>query len=580
MYKLKPLIPYLRPYRRSLVVGVFFILATAVVGLLAPLVIGKAIDSLHQDVTRRSLLFYALLLVVISFLRGLTQYFHRMILVTMSRRIEFDLRNEFFAHLERLHLGFFQKSYTGDLMARATNDLQAVRMLCGPAIMYGGNTVFAGIGAIAFMASIHGGLTLVALSVMPLIAYATRFFGKRIHVLFDRVQEQFSDLSTKVQENLSGARVVRAYVQEDAEERAFSGLNQEYVDRNRHLIRWSAAFGPLLQTVLGLALAAVLWYGGRLLLAGEISVGDFVAFTFFLGLLTWPMIAIGWVINLVERGAASLIRIRRILDEEPAIRDQGPLIEDADVRGAIRFQGLDFAYDDGQAPVLHGVELEIEKGQTVAVVGRTGAGKSTLLSLIPRLIDPPEGRLAVDGVEIRRLPLRKLRQAIAMVPQETLLFSTTIHGNIAFGKPEASREEVARFASLAGLDDDLASFPNGLETMVGERGITLSGGQKQRVALARALIRDPRILLLDDCLSAVDTQTEERILTNLRTVLPGRTVLLVSHRVSAAQLADWILVLDGGRVAERGTHEQLVAKGGIYADLHQRQMLEEQLAAV
>ena len=580
MNKLKPLFPYLRPYRRSLYAGIFFIVATAAIGLVSPLVIGRAIDLLQEDITRRSLLTYALILVAINLLRGICQYFHRMILVSMSRRIEFDLRNEFFGHLEKMHLGFFQKSYTGDLMARATNDLQAVRMLCGPAIMYGGNTIFAGIGAIALMASIHGRLTLLAISVMPLIAYATRFFGKRIHVLFDRVQGQFSDLSTKVQENLAGARVVRAYVQEDAEEETFGELNHDYVELNRHLIRWSAAFGPLLQTLLGLSLAAVLWYGGRLLISGEITVGDFVAFTFFLGLLTWPMIAIGWVINLVERGTASLIRIRQILDEEPTIRDEGPLIEDADIRGAIRFRGLDFAYEEGQDPVLHDIDLDIQKGQTVAIVGRTGSGKSTLLSLIPRLIDPPEGRLSVDEVEIRRLPLQDLRQAIAMVPQETLLFSTTIRDNIAFGQPEASAEEVARFASLAGLDDDLAAFPNGLETMVGERGITLSGGQKQRVALARALIRDPRILLLDDCLSAVDTQTEERILRNLRTVLPGRTVMLVSHRVSAAQLADWILVLEAGRVVERGTHEQLLTEGGIYADLHQRQMLEEQLAAV
>ncbi len=579
MRKLSPLLPYLRPYRRQLVAGMLCILATAAIGLLAPLVIGRAIDALRQDVSQLTLLFYASLVVGIALVRGVFQFYQRLILVSMSRHVELDLRDEFFAHLEKLDLGFFQKSYTGDLMARATNDLQAVRMLCGPAIMYGTNTVFTGVGALIFMANIHGGMTLVALCVLPLIAVVTRVFGRRIHVLFNRVQEQFSTVSAKVQENLAGARVVRAYVQEEAEERAFDETNRELVERNRQLIRWDAAFHPFLHGVVGLGLAAILWYGGRTVLSGAITVGEFVAFNLFLGLLTWPMIAIGWVINLAERGTASLERIRQVLREEPAVRDVEPLVRDAEVRGAIRFRDLRFAYNGGP-PVLEDLDLEIGEGETVAVVGRTGSGKSTLLSLIPRLIDPPEGRLTIDGVDIRRLPLATLRRAIAMVPQETLLFSATIRENIAFGRPEASDEEVRRFAALAGLEGDLAGFPKGLDTVVGERGITLSGGQKQRVALARALARDPKILLLDDCLSAVDAQTEEHILENLRAVFPGRTVLQVSHRVSAAQLADWILVLDDGRVAERGTHDQLLERGGIYADLHQRQQLEEQLEAV
>ncbi|MEM7586618.1 MAG: ABC transporter ATP-binding protein [Acidobacteriota bacterium] len=580
MHKLAPLLPYFGRYRWQLFAGILCILVTAIIGLLSPLVIGRAIDVLRQDVSRQTLTVYGLLLVGLSALRGVFQFLQRRILVAMSRWIEFDLLNEIYAHLQRLDLGFYQKSNTGDLMARATNDLQAVRMLCGPAIMYGTNTIFIGIGALAFMANIHLGLTLVAVIVLPVIAAVTRVFGRRIHVLFDRVQASFSRISTKVQENLSGARVVRAYVQEDAEEEIFETLNQDYVDRNRELILWSAAFHPFLQSLVGFSLAAVLWYGGRILMAGEISVGEFVAFNLFLGLLTWPMIAIGWVINLLERGSASLLRIRQVLDEVPAIRDQEPLIHDASVDGAIRFKNLDFIYPETEKAVLEGIDVEIEKGQTVALVGRTGSGKSTLLSLIPRLIDPPKGGLEIDGLEVKHLPLATLRGAIAVVPQESLLFSTTIRDNVAFGRPEANDEEVLQAVSLAGLDKDLESFPEALDTMVGERGITLSGGQKQRVALARALIRKPRILLLDDCLSAVDTETEERILKNLRTVFPGRTVIQVSHRISAAQLADRILVLDRGRVAERGTHQQLVAGDGIYADLYRRQQLEEQLAAV
>ncbi len=579
MHELLPLLPYFRCYRRYLLGGIVFIGATAAIGLITPLIIGQAIDTLHEDVSRRTLLAYGLAIVGVALVRGVSQFYQRKILVTMSRHIELDIRDEVFAHLELLDAGFYQRSYTGDIMARATNDLNAVRMICGPAIMYGTNTLFTGTGALLLMAGIHTGMTLVAASVLPLIAVVTRVFGSRIHVLFDRVQEQFSTLSSKVQENLAGARVVRAYVQEASEEEAFGDLSRDYVDHNRNLIRWSAAFHPVLLGTVGLGLAAILWYGGLMLIAGTITIGEFVSFNLFLGLLTWPMIAIGWVINITERGAASLVRIRRILDEEPAIRDREPLERGVEIRGNLRFRDLTFAYEDRQAPVLEGIDFEIERGSTVAVVGRTGAGKSTLLSLIPRLIDPPEGHLEVDGVEIRRLPLEDLRRAIAMVPQETILFSTTLRDNIAFGRPGASEQEILRAAGLAGLESDLDGFPQGLDTRVGERGITLSGGQKQRVALARAIIRDPKILLLDDCLSAVDTETEERILGNLRTVFPGRTVLQVSHRVSAAQLADSIIVLDHGRHVESGNHRQLLARGGIYADLHRRQMLEEQLAA-
>jgi len=576
--RLRFLVPYLHPYRRRMVLGLGAILASVSIGLFSPLLVGWAVDAMRREVSASTLLTYGAVLLAITALQGIFSYQQRMILVTVSRDVELDLRNRYFAKLESLSVSFFQDSYTGDLMARATNDLQAVRMLCGPAIMYSANTLFTAIGALAFMLSIHLPLTLVALATMPLVAWVTHFVGQRIHVLFEDVQQSFSELSTRVQENLAGVRVVRAYAREAAEERTFVTANDDYVLRNRRLIRWDAAFRPALQGLVGLGFVTVLGYGGWLVLEQTITVGQFVTFNLFLGELVWPMIAIGWVINLVQRGTASLSRMRRILDSEPAVADAADAVDPERVEGGVAVRGLSFAYGDGP-PVLWDVDFDAPAGTTVALVGRTGAGKSTLLSLIPRLFEPPEGTVFVDGRDVRRLRLAPLRRAIGTVPQETFLFSATVRENIALGRPEATDDEVREVARMAGLEVDLESFPQGLETRVGERGITLSGGQKQRVALARALLREPSILLLDDCLSAVDTQTEERILSELRRVFVGRTVFLVSHRISTVQGADLILVLDGGRVVERGNHDELVAHGGLYADLHQRQLLEEELAA-
>ncbi len=582
MRRLAPLLPYLRRYRWRVALGVVCILGAAAVGLVAPLLVGRAVDTLERAVTARALWTYAALLVAVAAVQGALSYSQRMTLVTLSRDIEFDLRNDYFAHLERLGLDFYQRSYTGDLMARATNDLGAVRMMCGPAIMYGAHTVFVSLGALFFMARIHPLLTLVALCTMPLVAFSTKVFGERIHALFEQVQRRFGDLSTRAQENFAGVRVVRAYAQEGPEEGAFADLNRRYVEGNRRLIQWTAAFHPLLQGLIGVGFVAVLWYGGGLAQRGAITVGEFVTFNLFLSKLVWPMIAIGWVINLVQRGAASLGRILEILRAEPSVRDEPPLVDLPAVRGEVEMRDLTFAHRDSPAaaPVLAGVSLRARSGDTVAIVGRTGAGKSTLLALLPRLVDPPPGTLFVDGVDARRARLAELRSAIAMVPQESFLFSASIRDNIALGRPGAEPAEVAEAARLAGLEEDLAGFPRGLDTLVGERGITLSGGQKQRVALARALLRRPRILILDDCLSAVDTQTEERILHNLRGVFAGRTVFLVSHRVSTVREADQILVLERGRIVERGRHDELVASGGLYADLDRRQALEEELQAV
>ncbi len=574
------LFPYFRRYRTKLVLGLLSIFGSAAFGLLAPLLVGRGVDALKTALTSGTVARYALLVVAAAFVQGIFTYLQRLIMVTMSRDIEFDLRDLYFAQLEKQPQAFFQQRPTGDLMARATNDLQAVRMLCGPAIMYSANTVMTAAGALFLMARIDGRLTLLALVTMPLVALATNIFGSRIHQLFEVVQGQFAGISARVQENLAGVRVVRAYAQEEPELAEFRRLNAEYVEGNRTLTAWTSAFHPLLQALIGVGFAAVLWYGGALVMRGGITLGEFVTFNGFVGKLIWPMIALGWVINLVQRGTASLGRMRSVLDAVPTIVDEEPLVDPGEIRGAVRCRDLSFSYGDGAPPVLYGIDFQVPAGQTVALVGRTGAGKSTLLSLIPRLVDPPPGTLAVDGVDVRRLPLARLRGSIGMVPQETFLFSATVAENIALGRPEAAREEIAHAAGLAGLEEDLAAFPHGLDTVVGERGLTLSGGQKQRVALARALLRQPRILLLDDCLSAVDTQTEERILGNLRRVFRGRTVFLVSHRISTVKEADLILVLDRGRIVERGTHGELLAAGGLYAELDQRQRLEEELAAV
>jgi ATP-binding cassette subfamily B multidrug efflux pump len=580
--RLASLLPYLLRYRRKLTGGLLAIVASVGVGLANPVLVGHTVDALRAHVTTAILVRYGALVVAVSLVQGFFSYVQRMILVGMSRDIEFDLRNDYFASLERQSPAYFAQHPTGDLMARATNDLQAVRMICGPAIMYSANTLIMATGAIFFMSRISGRLTLLALITMPLVAFVTKTFGAHIHSLFESVQGRFADLSAQVQQNLSGVRVVRAYAQEEAEKAQFAVLNRDYVEHNRRLIGWSVSFYPLLQGIIGVAAAVVLWYGGTLVLRGTISLGEFVTFNFFLTRLVWPMIALGWVINLAQRGAASLGRMQTVLTAEPEIVDEPPLAvpPGGRIAGAVALHNLTFSYSADLPPVLHGIDLSVAAGQTLAVVGRTGSGKSTLLSLVPRLLNPPHGTLTIDTVDVRRLGIEQLRDSIGMVPQESFLFSATIGENIALGSPNATPEQIAEAARLAGLAPDLESLPHGLDTAVGERGLTLSGGQKQRVALARALLRQPRILLLDDCLSAVDTHTEETILGHLRQVFKDRTVFLVSHRVSTVMNADHIVVLDEGRIAEQGSHGELTAAGGLYAELHQRQLLEEELAAV
>ena len=580
------LLPYVSRHRRRLFLGLACVLVTAAVSLLSPWVLKYAIDDLTSGVTRAKLGVYAALLLGIAAVGGCFRFLMRRLIVGVSREFEYDVRNDFYAHLQRLPVGYFQAERTGDIMSRATNDLNAVRMMAGPAIMYTVNTAIVFCVAIILMLSIDVRLTLIALIPLPFVSLSVKFFGSAIHRRFERIQAQLSHMSAVVQEALAGVRVVRAYRQEAAEVKRFRGVNQEYLDRNRSLIQLQSVFYPSMALFLGFGSLLVLWLGSRQVILGRITLGEFVAFNAYLVMLTWPMIAFGWVTNMLQRGMASWKRMLQVFDAVPDIADpDGTVVRPDEIRGSLELRGLTFAYGSGE-PVLHDVSLRVEAGQTLALVGGTGSGKSTLLGLIPRLFDPPPGTVLIDGIDVRELPLATLRGAIGFVPQEPFLFSSTVRDNVAFGLSDADavaldavEAAVRRTAAVASLDADIARFPRGYDTLVGERGVTLSGGQKQRAALARALAVDPKILILDDALSAVDTYTEERILRGLREVMRQRTSIIVAHRMSTVRDADVIAVLDHGRLVEQGSHDELLARGGVYAELYRKQLLEEELAA-
>ena len=604
---LRPLLPYVKRYRWGYAAGTLCVLLTNGIWILFPLVLGKAADDLHEGVTRHKLLLYAGFLLAIAVSKGIFQFLTRWIVIGISRDMEFDLRNDLFARLEILSCSYYQRHRTGDIMARATNDLNAVRALLGPAIMYSANTIVYTAGALAFMISISPWLTLYTFLPLPAVSVVIQTFGRRIHERFERIQAMFSDISARAQENFSGARLIRAYVQEGAEIRAFEAQNQEYIRRSLRLVRLMGMLWPTLELMLGCAVVLVLWLGGRevihglshitlvsnpgdshpgistpaitttLSLSGSMSVGQFVAFSTYMMQLTWPIIALGWVINLFQRGTASLIRINEIMHEQPEIHD-APGAQDREIAGEIEFRGLNFSYEGKQ--VLDDINLRVPAGSSLAIVGPTGSGKTTLVSLIPRIYDAEPGMVLIDGRPVRDYFLASLRKNIGFVPQETFLFSDRVRENIALGVESATDQQIQSAADAANIAADIESFPEGYDTMVGERGITLSGGQKQRAAIARALIRNPKILILDDALSSVDTHTEDKILNHLRDVMHGRTTIFISHRVSTVRNADRIAVLHSGRIVELGTHDELLALNGYYCNLYNKQLLEEELAEV
>ena len=574
---LKSAWPYLWKYRHGMALGMGALLVNDFMKAALPLALRSGVDSLMKGF-RLSLVFeFAALVVLLSVIKGVFQYWMRVILIGLSRDIEFDLRNDLFSHIITLSQDFYAKYRTGDIMARATNDLNAVRMMLGPGIMYFTETFFTAVFLIAVMWRVDWRLTLFCLIPAPLVSAAVILFGRRIHDRFETIQKMFSDISSRVQENLSGVRVIRAYAQEQPEIRKFELLNQGYVTQNIGLARLSALFMPLLQALIGMGFLIVLLGGGYQLLAHRISLGSFVLFNTYMGMLIWPMIALGWVVNLMQRGTASWGRIMELMHEKPSIQRR-EFKEHQEVSGELRFEGVEMKYPAGYA--LKDITLEIPAGAVVAIVGHTGSGKSTLVSLIPRLMDPTRGAVFLDGIDLRDFDPEWLRRQIGFVPQETFLFSATLAENIAWGVDNASADDIARAAELAGLAPDIAGFPQGYGTIIGERGITLSGGQKQRVAIARAILRDPKILILDDALASVDTLTEERILQGLEDVMRGRTTILISHRVSTVQNASQIFVIERGVVAEQGTHAELIQSGGYYADLYQKQLLEEELETI
>lgn len=581
MKSLLRLTPYLFRYKKSLLIGLITIIGSNIFTVVQPHFVGKAIDNLKFGLETHildsaGLLVYAILIVGFTLISGILSFLTRQTIIVTSRKIEYDLRNDFLAHMQKLHYSFFQNTPTGDLMAHATNDIGAVRNVLGPGIMYPTDTIITFIMVLTMMIIKDWQLTLLALIPLPVISFAVYKLGKLINIKFQERQEQYSKLTSRVQENLSGIRVVKAYVQEDLEIKRFRNLSWEYLKKNLVLARYQSIIWPTMFLLVGVSLVITIYFGGIRVIDGKMSIGTLTAFFAYLVMLIWPMIAFGWVTNILQQGAASMSRLIKIFDTQPLIANSSNTdFSIEEIKGEIEFVNVSFSYNSKL--VLKNINLKIESGKTLAIVGYTGSGKSTLVNLIARLYEVSEGKLLIDGIDIKKIPLEVLRSHIGFVTQETFLFSDTIKNNIKYGINEFNETELYKAAEVAQLNKDIEDFPKKYDTMIGERGITLSGGQKQRTSIARAIIRDPKILILDDALSAVDTYTEEEILKRLKSVMSNRTSIIISHRISTIKEADMIIVLKNGEIVERGTHFELVEAGGIYADLYYKQMLEEEL---
>ncbi len=569
---------YFRRYKKKLILGIVFILISNGSQVYIPLLMKEGIDSLKSNIGYDVLLRYGLLIVGAALISGIFRFLIRETIIVVSREIEYDLRQDFWTHIQRLPLSFFQNTSTGNIMSHATNDISAVRMYVGPAVMYSIDTITKFVIVISIMMSLSVPLTIYTLLPLPILSFFVYKLSKKIHKKFTLIQEKFSELTTKAQESFSGIRVLKAYVREANEIDEFSSLSKEYLERNMDKVRIQALFMPLLYLITGTSTIIVILVGGNMIINGILSLGDITAFVIYLGLLIWPTIAFGWVANIVQQADASMKRLRKLLNEEIKIEDTPRTrFSINDIKGYIEFENVSFKYREDLPAVLDKICLKVEAGSTLAVIGHTGVGKTSFVNLMARMYDVTEGNVKIDGRDVREIPVQVLRRNIGFVPQETFLFSDTLENNIAYGLKTFDEKRVLEVAEIAKLDKDVNEFPKGYKTVLGERGITLSGGQKQRASLARALAIDPKILILDDSFSAVDTNTEEEILTNLKKARSGKTNIIISHRISTVKNADKIIVLAEKGIAEEGTHDELVAKGGIYAELHFKQLLEEEL---
>ena len=577
MINLLKLKKYFARYKKKLFLGVIFIILSNAGSVYIPLVVKNAVNAIDSTTTAQQLITYALIIIGAALFAGIFRFLIRETIIVVSREIEYDLRFDFWDHIQKLPLRYFQNNSTGNIMAHATNDINAVRSFIGPSVMYSADTSIRLIMVLSIMISLNPLLTLYSLIPLPFLSILVYKIGKQIHEKFTLIQEKFSELTTKAQENYSGIRVIKSYVREENEIKEFKEHSLDYLNRNMEMVKYQAWLQPVL-SLISISTILIIWLGGIKIIHGSMNLGEIAAFIIYLGILIWPVIAFGWVVNMVQQAEASMKRLNKIFAEPYEINDSE--ITDTSItglKGKIEFKNVTFQYNENLPPVLKEINLTIPQGSTVAIMAYTGEGKTSLINLIPRLYDCTEGEVLIDDKNVKEIPLNVLRTNIGLVQQESFLFSDTILNNISYGLREVSKERVFEVSKIAAFDKDVDSFPKGYETIMGERGITLSGGQKQRASLSRALAINPKILILDDSFSAVDTNTEEEILKNLKIFMKDRTSIIISHRISTVKDADKIIVLSKGKIAEEGTHEELVSLGGIYADLHYKQLLEKEL---